>query len=154
VSTSVYADLPNIAAGSTVLPLVNSVAVSAVASSGAAPNIVATITTAKNSFVVGQTVVITGVGGATQVNGTFVIASVTSTTKFTISMGSTAVSAYTSGGTVTGNIAIGGNTYPGVFNNASVDANFGITEPIVLDQIAATTSLMSLTAKLSPKGGG
>ncbi|HZQ84022.1 MAG TPA: hypothetical protein VFA83_04250 [Acidimicrobiales bacterium] len=141
VSTSIYKDVPTITAGSTVLPLANSVTVSGVASSGAAPNIVATITTAKNAFVVGQTVVIASVGGATQVNGTFEIASIVSTTKFTISMGSTAVSAYTSGGTVTGNIAIAGNQYPAVFNNASVDANFGVTEPIVLDEIAPTTSL-------------
>jgi hypothetical protein len=141
VSTSVYTDLPSVTAGSTVLPLVNSFAVTNVTSSGAAPTIVATITTAKNNFVLGQTVVIASVGGATQVNGTFVIASIVSNTQFTISMGSTAVSAYTSGGTVTGNIAIAGNTYPGVFNNASVDANFGVTEPIVLDEIAATTSL-------------
>jgi hypothetical protein len=142
VSTSVYTDLPTISAGTTVLPLVNTSTVKTVTSSGSAPSIVATITTtAKHGLVVGQTVVITGVTGATQVNGTFTIASVPTTTTFTISMGSTTVSAYSSGGTVTGNIAIAGNQYPTVFNNASVDANFGVTEPIVLDQIPAATSL-------------
>jgi hypothetical protein len=145
VSTSVYTDLPSITAGATVLPI-NSTTfnVSGVATSGSAPNIVATITTsAKNKYVAGQTVVIAGVVGATQVNGTWTIASITSTTKFTINMGSTTVSAYTSGGTTTGDIAIAGNQYPQVFNNAAVDANFGITEPIVLDQIPATTSLVT-----------
>ena len=46
-------------------------------------------------------------------------------------------------GTVTGNIAIAGSQYPQVFNNDLVDANFGIREPIFLDQIPATTSLVT-----------
>ncbi len=76
--------------------------VSGVTSSGSAPNIIATITTATaHNLAVGQTVTIASVGGATQVNGTFPVASIVDATHFTISMGSTVVSAYTSGGTVT-----------------------------------------------------
>jgi hypothetical protein len=76
--------------------------ISAVTSSGSAPNIVATVTTGTQTppIKVGQSVTIAGVGGATQVNGTFLVASVVDPTHFTLNMGSTTVSAYTSGGTV------------------------------------------------------
>ena len=50
---------------------------------------------------------------------------------------------YSSGGTVVGDIAIAGAQYPQVFNNDLVDANFGITEPIFLEQVPATTSLVT-----------
>ena len=42
---------------------------------------------------------------------------------------------HTSGGTVVGNIATAGNQYPYVLNNNLVDSNFGITEPIFLDDL-------------------
>ncbi len=144
VSTSEYTDLPSITAGSTALPISGTnFNISAVTSSGSGPYTVTITTgTSKSGYVPGQTVVISGVGGATSVNGTQVIVSTPTTTTFTISLPS-APAAYTSGGTVVGNIAIAGNQYPQVFNNDLVDANFGITEPIFLDQIAATTSLVT-----------
>jgi hypothetical protein len=222
VSTSVYTDLPAITAGTTALPVSpNSFAISNVTWSGITD--LATITTKANGYVPGQTVLISGVGGATGVNGTWTIVSVPSTTTFTVSLttnpgtftsgggvsstqlGVTAVTwsgvtnlaaittaanaaayvpgqtvviagvggatgvngtwtvaatpaptttsfsfslttnpgTYTTGGTVTANIAIAPNTYPTVFNNDAIDANFGITEPIVLDQIPATTALVT-----------
>jgi hypothetical protein len=48
-------------------------------------------------------------------------------------------------------IAVAGGTYPNVFNNATVDANFGVTSPIYLGQITTagqtvgTTDLTALT---------
>jgi hypothetical protein len=145
VSTSQFNDLPNIVAGTTVLPISSTVTVTKVTTSGSAPNIVATVTTgSKHGLAVGQSVTIAGVGGSTQLNGTFIVATVPSTTTFTINMGSTAVSTYTSGGTATPIVvATAGNQYPAVFNNEAVDANFGVTEPIILDQIPATTSLVN-----------
>jgi hypothetical protein len=148
VSTSVYTDLPAITAGTTALPNNTTYTVSAVTTSGAAPNIVATITTAKNTWQIGQVVTIAAVVGATQVNGTWtILANPPPTTAapytFSISMGSTAVSPYTSGGTVSGSVAVAGQLYPTVFNNDTIDGNFGITEPITLDEIPATTSLVS-----------
>jgi hypothetical protein len=144
VSTSVYTDLPNITAGSTSTPLpINSTTfnISGVTTAGTGPYTVTIKTgTSKNAYVAGQTVVISGVGGATGVNGTQVIATIASTTSFTITLASSP-GTYTSGGTVTGNIPIAGNQYPYVFNNDAVDANFGVTEPIVLDQIPAVTTL-------------
>ncbi len=149
VSTSVYDDVPAITAGTTALPVQASVFVTGVTTSGAPPNIVATITSlSKNTgFAAGQTVTIANVGGATQVNGSRTIVSVAANgLSFTVNMGSTAVSPYTSGGTASVPLdptAVAGGLYPTVFNNASVDANFGITEPIVLDQIPAVTTLVS-----------
>ena len=117
--------------------------ISNVTTSGTGPfTVTVTTGTSKNGYVPGQTVVISGVGGATGVNGTQVIDSIPSTTSFTISLAA-APGTYTSGGTVVGNIAIAGNQYPEVFNNDLVDSNFGITEPIFLDQIPATTSLVT-----------
>ena len=76
--------------------------ISAVTSSGSAPNIVASVTTTSaHGLTAGQVVTVAAVGGATQINGTWQVAAVTSATVFTILMGSTTVSAYTSGGTVT-----------------------------------------------------
>jgi hypothetical protein len=147
VSTSVYDDVPNITAGTTTLPLQNSVFVTGVKASGTAPNIVATITSLSASgFAANQSVTISGVAGATQVNGTWPIASVPTTKTFTINMGSVSPSAYTSGGVASVPVnptAVASGQYPYVFNNANVDANFGITEPIVLDQIPPTTSLVT-----------
>ena len=144
VSTSEYTDLPGITAGQTALPNSGTeFSISNVTTSGTGPfTVTVTTGTSKNAYVPGQTVVISGVGGATGVNGTQVIDSVPSTTSFTISLAA-APGTYTSGGTVVGNIAIAGNQYPDVFNNDLVDSNFGITEPIFLDQIPATTSLVT-----------
>lgn len=83
------------------------VGISGVSTSGASPNIVATITTSSaHGLSVGQQVTIASVNGASAVNGTWTVASVPANNKFTISMGSTAVAAYTSGGTVTPNTSI------------------------------------------------
>src|SRR6516165_4483649 len=146
VSTSVYTDLPNVVAGSTSTPLPNnstSFGIMAVSTAGSGPfTVTVTTGTSKNKYVVGQTVVISGVGGATGVNGTQVITAIPTSTSFAITLPSNP-GTYTSGGTVVGNIPIAGNQYPFVFNNDFIDANFGITEPIVLDQIPATTSLVS-----------
>ncbi len=143
VSTSEYTDLPNITAGSTVLPISStSFTISAVTSSGTGPYTATITTSAKSGYVPGQTVVISGVVGATGVNGTQVIVSTPTTTTFTISL-SSPPGTYTSGGTVVGDIAIAGAQYPQVFNNDLVDANFGITEQIFLDEIPATTSLVT-----------
>lgn len=106
----------------------------------------AKITAAANAaaYVVGQTVVIAGVGGATGVNGTWTVAATPAPTKTSFSFSlTTNPGTYTSGGTVTANIAIAPNTYPTVFNNDAIDANFGITEPIELDQIPASTTLVT-----------
>jgi hypothetical protein len=144
VSTSEYTDLPTITAGSTVLPIAaTTFTISGVTTSVTGPPYTVTVTTtAKSGYVPGQTVVISGVGGATEVNGTQVIVSTPTTTTFTISLPSVPA-AYTSGGSVIGNIAIAGAQYPQTFNNDLVDANFGITEPIFLDQVPATTSLVT-----------
>jgi hypothetical protein len=142
----VYTDLPNVVAGSTSTPLPNnstSFGITAVSTAGSGPfTVTVTTGTSKNKYVVGQTVVISGVGGATGVNGTQVITAIPTSTSFAITLPSNP-GAYTSGGTVVGNIPIAGNQYPLVFNNDFIDANFGITEPIVLDEIPATTSLVS-----------
>lgn len=58
-------------------------------------------TTAAHSLTVGQTVVISGVLGATGVNGTWVVASVPSTTTFTITL-NVAPGVWSSGGSVSG----------------------------------------------------
>jgi hypothetical protein len=144
VSTSVFDDAPNITAGSTVLPLAaTSFNISAITTSGSGPfTVTITTGTTKNKFIIGQTITVSGVGGATGVNGNQVVTGLPTTTSFTISLASSPGS-YTSGGTVLGDIAIAGNQYPQVFNNAAVDANFGVTEPIVLDEIAPTTSLVT-----------
>jgi len=73
--------------------------ITSVTSSGVAPNIIATVTTsAAHGLAAGQTVELFLIGGATQLNGVFVVNTVPTTTTFTISMASVAVSAYTSGG--------------------------------------------------------
>jgi hypothetical protein len=41
--------------------------------------------------------------------------------------------------------AIAGGSYPNVFNNAQVDANFGVTSPIYLGQITPTGNTVSTT---------
>ena len=41
--------------------------------------------------------------------------------------------------------AIAGGSYPNVFNNAQVDANFGVTSPIYLGQITTTGQTVSTT---------
>lgn len=80
--------------------------VTGVSASGSAPNIVATLTVGSTAALRASAtdpmyVTIAGVGGATQVNGTFPVATVVDATHFTIAMGSTTVSSYTSGGSVT-----------------------------------------------------
>lgn len=73
--------------------------ITGVTSSGVAPNILATLSTsAAHGLAAGQVVELFLIGGATQLNGIFVVNSVPTTTSFTIAMGSTVVSAYTSGG--------------------------------------------------------
>ncbi len=80
-------------------PTVGAWVVTGVSSSGTAPDILATITTsAAHGLAAGQTVEVFLVGGATQVNGVWTVNTVPTTTTFTIKMGSTVVSAYTSGG--------------------------------------------------------
>jgi hypothetical protein len=41
--------------------------------------------------------------------------------------------------------ASNGGSYPGVFSNTSVDANFGVTSPIYLGQITPTGTMVSTT---------
>lgn len=80
-------------------PAAGAWSVTGVTSTGTAPNIVATVTTsAAHGLAAGNTVEVFLVGGSTQVNGVFPVASAPTTTTFTINMGSTTVAAYTSGG--------------------------------------------------------
>jgi cyclophilin family peptidyl-prolyl cis-trans isomerase len=74
--------------------------------SGVTNTVNPTITTAAaNNLTVGESVTIAGVGGATGINGTFVVASVPTTTTFTIT-DATAPGDYTSGGAVTANFTV------------------------------------------------
>jgi hypothetical protein len=41
--------------------------------------------------------------------------------------------------------ASNGGSYPGVFNNTSVDANFGVTSPIYIGKITPTETMVSTT---------
>lgn len=59
------------------------------------------VLTATNTYVAGQTVKITGVGGMTQLNGNTYVITATTPTTITISVDSTAFGVYTTGGTAT-----------------------------------------------------
>jgi hypothetical protein len=138
VSTGVYTDQPAITAASTPLPVNNTFTITTVAQSGSTVTIT---TSAKSGFIVGQTVTLSGVTGA---DGNQTILTLPSTTSFTFTDATTVTTCSScTGAAVDGNIAIGGPQYPYVFNNDNVEANFGVSEPIVLDEIPAQTSLVT-----------
>ncbi len=98
-------------------PLATSVNVSGV-TAGSNPTIT---TSSAHGLNVGQTVLITGVGGATGVNGIWGVSTVPTSTTFTI--GAPAPGTYTSGGTVTLVAVIAPQTYQLV--SAGADGVFG-----------------------------
>ena len=79
------------------------------------------VITVNNDLLSGETVIITGVTGMTQINGTFTIVSATATT-ITINVNSTSFGAYVSGGTV--------SSLNNVINYVTGTINVTFPEPI------------------------
>jgi len=89
-----------------------SASVSKTLSAAAKSSSALTVTTSTtHTLSVGQRVTFAGVGGMTEINGnTYTIATVPSTTQFTIAIDSSGFSSFTSGGTVSNGIAVVSNT--------------------------------------------
>ena len=89
-----------------------STSVSKTLSAAAKSSSALTVTTsATHGLSVGQRVTFTGVGGMTNINDTtFTVATIASTTQFTIAVNSSSFSSFTSGGTVSTGIAVVSNT--------------------------------------------